>query len=268
MERSQTSADELVGTPPHILREASQLTTICQDMATLSPEINSTVQSLFDDIISHEEKQQEFLAARHSLKELVTAMKAKTRISMAAGIMVLLDMYPLYDKRASACIAILDSLILEAKSILARFQVLQGCIDVPSTSTLRQFFAEQHATYHAFKDKYSKNANHNSCRWKDAPGAEFGMKPFEDIVFAWDGTIMVWDEEFGDWGWLEHYHPCRYMPGSDWGKFFHDLTHGDFWLRDQRPIVDWVHAAPAKALLDRLQADHRRAIATNSGEVS
>nr|AHL24886.1 mating-type protein MAT1-1-2 [Ophiostoma himal-ulmi] len=268
MERTESGADRLVETPFHILQNASHLTETCQGMSSLSCGVKALVQSLFDDLVSHEEKQQEFLLARLHIKSLVEGMRTKDSNSAAAGVLILMDLYPAYIERLVACNAVLDDLILRANSLLLRFQILQACIDVPSTSTLRKFVTEQKAAYCAFRDKYKKETSHNSCRWRDAPGAEFGMKPFEEIVYAWDGTIMIWDNEFDDWGWLEHYHPCRYMPGSEWGKFYHDLTHGDFWVLDQRPIVDWTHAAPANAILSHLETEYRRASQTDNVEVS
>lgn len=232
-------------------------------MSGLSLSIKALVQSVLDDLIRHEQKQQEFILARICLKKLVEGMREKDKASAAAGVVALMYDYSDFKAQLSPCISILDELVTGAKSLLSRIQVLQAFIDVPSTSTLRKFVAEKKAVYCAFRDKYKKEKNHNSCRWTDSPGAEYGLKPFEEIVYAWDGTIMLWDNEFEDWGWLDHYHPCRYMPGSEWGKFYHDLTHGDFWLDDQRPIVDWMHAAPAKAILGHLETEYRRADEAN-----
>ncbi|CAK7237448.1 hypothetical protein SBRCBS47491_009979 [Sporothrix bragantina] len=99
----------------------------------------------------------------------------------------------------------------------------------------------------------------------DIPGAKFGLVPFEDIVLSEDGQTMIWNEEIDDWDLLEDIHPCKNVPGSNWGKFFYDLTPGEFFTKNKRPQVEYSHASPAKRLLESLQTTHFLATSGTTG---
>ena len=256
---SPSATDMLVIMPPGVQQEASDIFELCEQTPAVGDYATHVCKALLEAIHEHDVSQARFSATWKRLKQIVTEAKAFDfdKQGMAAAITYTIDSRSKYNRELKYSTFVLGELLEDLDTIQAILRVRNNITNIPPAPHANRYFARQRIVYMALKnqfDKYRKKMN--SSRNFDIPGDKFGLVPFEDIVLSEDGQTMIWNEEIDDWDLLEDIHPCRSMPGSNWGKFFYDLTPGEFYMKEKRPQIEYSHASPAKRLLDSLQTTH------------
>ncbi|CAK7275594.1 hypothetical protein SEPCBS57363_006785 [Sporothrix epigloea] len=260
MEISGPSAtDMLVIMPPSIQQEARDLLENFDEISATGDCGKRICKAFLKAIYEHDASQTRFSAAWRHLKETVAEAKSFDfdKEGIAATIKYTFESRGKYATQLKYLTSILDELLKEQEKIEAILLLLKGVAFVAPPTQAYNYFTRQRTVYAAMKRQFGYyRAGMNSCRAFEIPGEKFGLVPFEDIILSEDGQTMIWNEEIADWDLLEDIHPCKYVPGSDWGKYFYDLTPGEFFMKNGRAQVEYSHASPAKRLLESLQTTH------------
>ncbi|CAK7199545.1 hypothetical protein SEUCBS139899_002225, partial [Sporothrix eucalyptigena] len=254
-----SKVDMLIIMPPSIEQEAKYMLNFCGRMPNIDESTWQVYEKHLELVLVHDATQARFQAARNQLKQIVAEAKSfnAEEKGIAGSLTFMSESRQKYSAELKHCAFVLDELLEQVDEISSVLNKLSGLTNVPPASQANRYFARQHIVYSTFKQhfhKYRKNLNSNGLF--RVPGEEFGLVPFQDIVLSEDGQLMIWNDEIDDWDLPEDIHPCRHVPGSNWGKFFFDLTPSEFYMKEKRPQIDWTHASPARRLLESLQTTH------------
>lgn len=266
-----SACDLLLIMPPGILGNVHHLFESCHASATIDPKAAEASHEFLDAIYGHSCNQQRFFTARKGLKEKVAEAKSfdHEKAGLADALNFTLYSRTEYHDSVKFLLSVLDELQADIDTLDSVLLKLQRFDNIPSTSYLAWYIGRQRVVYAAFKRLFEKiKSKLNSRRNKPYPGEEYGLKPFEDIMYGTDGQILMWNDIIEDWDLPEDIHPCRDMPGSNWGKFFYEMTPGDFYTNEKRSKVEWLHPPPLKKLVESMQTTHFLANSATPGPVS
>ncbi|KAL1896299.1 hypothetical protein Sste5346_004682 [Sporothrix stenoceras] len=254
-----SACDMLLIMPPGILGNVHDLFESCHASATINPKAVEASQELLDAMYDHRCNQQRFYAARKELKESVAEAKSfdAEKAGLADALDFTLNSRTKYHDSVKFLLSVLGELQADTAALNSVLKKLQCFDNLPSTSYVVWYIGRQRAVYAAFKKLFEKiKRKLNSRRNKPYPGEEYGLRPFEDIMYGTDGQILMWNDIIEDWDLPEDIHPCREMPGSNWGKFFYEMTPGEFYSKEKRLKVEWLHPPPLKKLIESMQTTH------------
>ncbi|KJR89586.1 uncharacterized protein SPSK_06310 [Sporothrix schenckii 1099-18] len=263
-----SAADMLVIMPPGILEEVKDFFDSCHASATIDPKAAEKSHEFLDAMYDHDANQTRLYMGQRELRSIIAEAKSfdAEKVGMAAAITFMFDSRSKNLEELEFCLSVLDELLSDTDTIKSLLHTLQGFDNTPPTSTFDQYITRQRIVYTAFKKLYLMcKASLNSQQKRYIPGEQFGMIPFEDIMYSSDGQVLIWNDSLDDWDLPDDVHPCRNMPGSNWGKFFYEMTPGDFFTKEKRPTVEWAHASPLKKVLESLQTTHFLASSATPG---
>nr|AGS32058.1 MAT1-1-2 [Leptographium procerum] len=152
----------------------------------------------------------------------------------------------------SRAIHVNQKLLSGAAIIRAKIRALQVSGNLPGAEHLSKYMTDHLDIYlQNVSTLDHQNKKMNSLSHISAPGADYGLKPFDDIMLDYDCRVLVWNEEDLGFELADDMHPCRKVPGSAWGKMIYDRsTPGSFFSKEPQNTVEWSHVAPTKRLLE------------------
>nr|AGH03154.1 mating type protein [Grosmannia huntii] len=252
--------------PEDAVHTMEDIVSICEANIGSDSRSSSFARGVLEMILDHKETQGRFNSA---MKKYLAAGQVYTDFhkspdtdDIAKGLRCMLDSNRDVSHYLSKAIRLNEKLLSGAAKITAKVRALKAAGDPPGTDDVLKYLSEHTEAYSENKSALSVlNERMNSLSDMTAPGEEYGLKPFDDIMLDYNGQVLVWNEEDLDWELADDMHPCRKVPGSAWNKTIYDRsTPGSFFSKRRRSTVEWSNVAPARRLIEDLHDVYTQAL--------
>lgn len=226
----------------------------------------SFARGVMESILDHKEYQQRFISTMKKLNDAGQVYsdfkKGPDANDVPKALRCMIDSNASFSRYLSRAIRVNQKLLSSAVTIKAKTRALQVHGNLPGTDHLSKYMTDHIEIYSANMSTLARqNENMNSLSHMTAPGADYGLKPFDDIMLDNNGQVLIWNEEDLDWELADDMHPCRKVPGSAWGKMIYDRsTPGSFFSKKPQSTVEWSQVAPTKRLIRDLHAKFSQAL--------
>nr|AGH03151.1 mating type protein [Leptographium lundbergii] len=242
------------------------IVSICEANIGSGSRSSSFARGVLEMILDHKETQERFNTAMEKYDaagQVYTDFhKGPDTDDIAKGLRCMLDSNRDVSHYLSKAIRVNEKLLSGAAKITAKIRALKVAGDLPGTDDVLKYMTEHAEAYSKNKSALTVlNERMNSLSEMKAPGEDYGLKPFDDIMLDYNGQVLVWNEEDLDWELADDMHPCRKVPGSAWGKMIYDRsTPGSFFSKRCRSTVEWSNVAPARRLVEDLHDVYTHAL--------
>nr|AGH03167.1 mating type protein [Leptographium clavigerum] len=242
------------------------IVSICEANIGSDSRSSSFARGVLKMILDHKETQERFNSAMEkyfAAGQVYTDFhKGPNTDDIAKGLRCMLDSNRDVSHYLSKAIRVNEKLLSDAAKITAKIRALTVAGDLPGTDDVLKYMSKHAEAYSKNKSALAVlNGRMNSLSDMTAPGEDYGLKPFDDIMLDYNCQVLVWNEEDSDWELADDMHPCRKVPGSAWGKMIYDRsTPGSFFSKRRRNTVEWSNVAPTRRLIEDLHDVYTQAL--------